>query len=153
LRASAGVKEPSDVATPTRGLRQLVSSRGSRVAASLLALAATFLASGPLEHLVANAAGIGEQPYRESAWFTHPAAASAGITGGAIVQIAVTANRRAELHWSDVVDGIVFSSGTVALGPGRVANVRVRLPVVVARTWATITVGHLAAPLRLEVKP
>jgi hypothetical protein len=141
------------MATRIGRLGRVVNSGGARIALVVLVVAAAFLASGPVVRLVGDAAGIGGQPYRESAWFVQPAAASAGIRGGSSVPIALSASRRAEVRWSELAGGAIVSSGTVRVGPGLPATVRVPLPVVRRWTWVTISVDRLAAPLRLGVEP
>ncbi len=130
-----------------------MNSNIARIALVVIVMAGAFLISGPVVRLIGDAAGISGQPYLESAWFVKPAAASAGIRGGSSVGIAFRASRRVEVHWSELATGAIVSSGTVRVGPGRPVTVRVRLPVVRKRTWVTISVDHLAAPLRVEVEP
>jgi hypothetical protein len=137
----------------TARLGRVMNSGSARIALVVFVIAGAFLVSGPVVRLVGGAAGIGEQPYSESAWFVQPAAVSAGIHGGSSVRIALSASRRAEVHWSELAGVAIVSSGSVRVGPGRPVIVRVQLPVVRTRTWATISVDRLAAPLRVEVEP
>lgn len=130
-----------------------MNSANARIALVVIVMAGVFLVSGPVVRLIGNAAGISGQPYRESAWFVQPAAASAGIRGGSSIGIAFSASRRVEVHWSEVAAESIVSSGTVRVAPSRPVTVRVRLPVVRKRTWVTISVDRLAAPLRVEVEP
>lgn len=130
-----------------------MNSGNARIALAAFVMAGVFFASGPVVRLVADAAGIDGQPYRESAWFVQPVAASAGIRGGSSVRIALSASRRAEVHWSELVGQAIVSSGTVRVGPDRPVTIQVRLPVVRRPTWATISIDPLAAPLRVEAEP
>jgi hypothetical protein len=125
----------------------------ARIALVVMVMAGAFLLSGPVVRLIGDAAGINEQPYLESAWFVQPAASGAAIHGGSSVGIAFRASRRVKVHWSELAAGATVSSGTVRVGPGRSATIQVRLPVVRIRTWVTISIDHLAAPLRVEVEP
>jgi len=124
-----------------------------KIACTVLAVvAALFLFSGPLVRWVGTSAGSGTNHFQEAAWFVNPAAASAGVKGGSIVPIAITANQRSAIHWWEAVGGIPVSSGMVSVGPGEPSEVRVVVPIVSATSWVTISVGRLATALRVEVK-
>ena len=153
MKGSATVERLSGLAGRTGQLRRVVNSGNARIALVVIVMAGAFLVSGPVVRLIGDAAGIGGQPYRESAWFVQPAAASAGIRGGSSIEIAFSASRQVEVHWSELASGAIVSSGTVRVGPGRPVTVRVRLPVVRRSTWATISVDRFAVPLRVEVEP
>lgn len=135
--------------------RELTTKLGSlrTAAAVLVVVVGVFLLSGPIVRWVGSGAGSGELPYREAAWFVNPSAASVGVTGGSQIRVAITASIRVDVHWSENVGGIVLSSGVVRVTPGAQAEVTVMLPVVKRPTWAKISVGRLAAPLRVELEP
>jgi hypothetical protein len=110
-------------------------------------------ASGPLLRWVGRTAGIDSRPYQETAAIAYPSVADAGVVRGSHVRIALTVIRRSVIPWSATAGGFLDALGAADVRPGRVSYVLVPVPDVKTRTWLTIHVGGLPAPLRVEVRP
>ncbi len=120
---------------------------------AVIFVVALFTASGPLVRWVGRTAGIDSLPYRETAAFAYPSVADAGVVRGSHVRIAITVIRRSVVPWSATAGGFLEALGAVDVRPGRVSYVLVPVPDVRTRTWLTIHIGGLPAPLRVEVRP
>jgi len=110
-------------------------------------------ASGPLLRWVGRTAGIDSRPYQETAAIAYPSVADAGVVRGSHVRIALTVIRRSVIPWSATAGGFLDALGAADVRPGRVSYVLVPVPDVKTRTWLTIHIGGLPAPLRVEVRP
>jgi len=110
-------------------------------------------ASGPLLRWVGRTAGIDSRPYQETAAIAYPSVADAGVVRGSHVRIALTVIRRSVIPWSATAGGFLDALGAADVRHGRVSYVLVPVPDVKTRTWLTIHVGGLPAPLRVEVRP